>query len=159
MFGTIKHDATVIEITPEVVAFFTSNGARLLEVENANLNDNVVILQFPSGNFSISDGEIENIKEIKCFTKLGLNREAEALLYSSLYTVYYLDCVALARHSAGTTGFGSSQPAAIRKATALSAVIKAYLSERPDFEQEVPNVKIETVSLNRSQLGEIGIIL
>ena len=49
-------------------------------------------------------------------------------------------------HNAGS-GAASSQPAVIRRATALSAVIKAYLEERPEVDPEAATVKKPTPSI------------
>ena len=115
-------DATVIEISAELAARFKSYGARFLQVGKATPNVDVVILQFPAGHFSIADGDIEAVTGDKVFYQIGTEGG------SSGSPLFNLDCVALAMHNAGSCAATSSQPAAIRKATALSAVIKAYLA-------------------------------
>ena len=96
-------DATVIEISPELAARFKSYGAHFLQVGEATPNVDVVILQFPSGNFSIADGDIEAVNGDKVFYQIGTEGG------SSGSPLLDLDCVALAMHNAGS-GAASSQP-------------------------------------------------
>ena len=107
----------------------------------------VVILQFPSGNFSIADGDIEAINGNDVQYQIGTEGG------SSGSPLLNLNCVALAMHNAGP-GAASSQPVGIRQATALSAVVKAYLEERPHVETgEAPAIN-RAPHLHNSQSGE-----
>lgn len=124
-------DASVIEIFPKLAARFKSYGANFLQVKEATPNVDVVTLQFPSGTFSIAEGHIKTVNGDKVDYQIGTE------CVSSGSPLLNLDGVALAMHNAGT-GAASSQPAGFRRATAtaLSALIKAYLEERPDFEPD-----------------------
>ena len=123
-------DATVIEISPELAVRFQSYGANFLQVGEATPDVDVVILQFPAGTFSIAYGDIEAINGDKVFYQIGTEGG------SSGSPLLNLDCVAVAMHNAGSAGAASTQPAGIRRATALSAVVKAYLKEQPEVDPE-----------------------
>ena len=110
---------------------------QFLQVGEATPNVDVVILQFPAGNFSIADGDIEAINGDKVFYQIGTEGG------SSGSPLLNLDCVALAMHNAGQVLRAVSQQA-IRRATALSAVIKAYLEERPEVDPEAATAKKPT---------------
>ena len=130
-------DATVIELYPEIAARYKSYGAEFLRIGEVNPNVDVVILQYPLGKFSIADGDIE-----------AVNRNGTRVLYrigtepgSSGSPLLDLDCVALAMHNTGQKGISSTDPNAIREATALSAIVRAYLEDRPNDEPKTRILK------------------
>ena len=122
-------DATVIELSSELAAQFKYQGANFFKVGKATLNVDVVILQFPLGEYKIADGDIEKIEGDHVLYQIGTEAR------SSGSPLLNFDCVALAMHNAGL-GVASSNPAAIRQATVLSAVVEAYLDKRPDAEPD-----------------------
>lgn len=120
-------EATLIEISPELAARFTTFGARFLEVGAAVPNNDVVFLQYSRDKINISVKYVESVEESKVFYKIG----TECRISGS--PLLNWDCVALAMHNAikGTT---SIKPIAICEATALHAIVEAYLEERPHYE-------------------------
>lgn len=78
-------DATVIEISPELAARFRSYGAQFLRVGAATPNSNVVMLQFPSGEF-------KTINESQVVHQIGDGPG------SSVSPQLNVDCEALAMH-------------------------------------------------------------
>ena len=120
-------DATVIEISQDLAALYSSYGAVFLQMGEVKQDADVVILQYPSGTFSIADGKIEAVNGSKIFYKIGTERG------SSGSPLLDLECSALAIHHSGIEGINSSDPNAIRTATALSAVVREYLNDRTDL--------------------------
>ena len=128
-------DATVIELYPEIASLYKSYGAEFLQIGEVKPNVDVVILQYPWGIFSIADGDIEEVNRngTRLFYRIGTESG------SSGSPLLDLDCVALGMHNTGQTGVSSREPNAFRVATALSAIVLAYLGDRPNDE---PNTRI-----------------
>lgn len=116
-------DATVIELSPEVASIYSSNGAKFLEIDIAELNVEFTILQYPDGIFSISLGDIERIIDNYVCYRSGTSFGSSG---SPLLT---RDCKAIAMHHASNPGAADNQPDVHRWASALSYVVKAYLEE------------------------------
>ena len=121
-------DATVIEISPSIATLYKSYGAQFLQIGEVKSNVDVVILQYPNGKFSIADGDIESINGTQVFYKIGTEPG------SSGSPLLDLNCVALAMHNSGLNVSTCTDPSAIRKATALKAVVSAYLKDKPNIE-------------------------
>lgn len=127
-------DATVIEISVEMARMFLSKGAQFLKVGTLHEslpNIKIVMLQYPSGKYSIAHGDIENIEGSNVFYRIGTAPG------SSGSPLLSLDGKALAMHNAGPNnpGITGDNPNAERKAIVLSSVIDAYLKEFPNNEQ------------------------
>ena len=132
------YDTTVVEIPPEQAELLTKIGIQFLKVGKAELNAKIAIPQYPLGIFSIAYGDIEGLSDNDVFYRMGT---APGSSGSPLLT---WDCVALAIHNSGTVGVAGDQPNATRKAISLDPVIKAYLTEESEFEQNI-NVRKKQV--------------
>ena len=134
------YDTTVVEIPPEQAELLTKIGIQFLEVGKAELEAKIAIPQYPHGIFSIAYGDIEGLSGNDVFYRMGT---APGSSGSPLLTC---DCVALAMHNSGTVGATGDQPNAIRKAINLDPVIKAYLTEESEFEQNINVLKKQVSS-------------
>ena len=133
------YDTTIVEILPEQAELLTTKGIKFLEVSKAKLHVEIAIPQYPLGIFSIAFGDIEGLGDNEVFYRIGT---APGSSGSPLLTC---DCVALAMHNMGTVGAAGYQPNATRKAISLDSVIRAYLTEESEFEQNFNDLK-KTVS-------------
>ena len=129
------YDTTIVEILPEQAELLTTKGIKFLEVGKAELHVEIAIPQYPLGIFSIAYGDIEGLGDNEVFYRMGT---ASGSSGSPLLTC---DCVALAMHNSGAAGAAGDQPNAIRKAISLDSVIKAYLTEESEFEQNINVLK------------------
>ena len=129
------YDTTIVEIPPEQAELLTTKGIKFLEVGKAELHVEIAIPQYPLGIFSIAYGDIEGLGDNEVFYRIGTATGSSG---SPLLT---WNCVALAMHSSGTVGAAGDQPNATRKAIGLDPVIKAYLTEESEFEQNINVLK------------------
>ena len=103
-------DATVIEISPQLQALYSSYGARFLKVGQVTAKVEIVIFHFSSESVSISHGGIEEVNGSKVFYQIGT-----APPRNSGYPLLTGDCVALAMHNA--SGAHSITPSPFAKQT------------------------------------------
>ena len=134
------YDTTIVEIPPEQSEVLTKIGIQFLEVGKAELNAKIAIPQYPLGIFSIAYGDIEGLSGNDVFYRMGT---APGSSGAPLIT---WDCVALAMHNTGTVGAAGDQPNATRKAISLDPVIKAYLTEVSECEQNINVLKKQVSS-------------
>lgn len=128
-------DATVIELSPQIASLYSSYGAQFLKVGEAELLAEVTVLQYPLGTLSIATGNIEGLGDAKVYYRMGT---APGSSGSPLLT---WDCVALAMHKAGVVGTTGDQPNTIREATSLSAIVKTYLEDISEIQQQTITLK------------------
>ena len=98
----------------------------------------MVILKYSWETFIIADGYIETVKEPKVFYKIGTE------IGSSGSPLLDIDCSALAIHKNITR----TDPEAIQKAMALSAVVHEYLEDKLDVNttMEVEGVRSHKIN-------------
>ena len=126
---------TIIEITTQVALLYSSYGAKFLEVGEAELHAEVVLLQYSLGTISISHG---NIDKLESTDVLYIIETAFGNSGSPLVT---LDCVAFAIHKAdieNVTVEDNSKTTC--KATSLVVIVDSYL-------EEIPEIQLQTVPL------------
>ena len=119
-------DATVIEISPELHALYSSYGARFLKVGQVTAKVEIAIFHFSPESVSISHGGIEEVNGSNVFYQIGTAPR------NSGYPLLTGDCEALAMHNAS-----GAHSVTIRKANSLSAVVKAYLQERSENDKQI----------------------
>lgn len=126
-------DATIIEMNEDLANLYKSYGAKFLKVGKVTPKTGFALLQYPEGQFGISHGEIDHINGYDVFYQSGTAPG------SSGSPLLDWNCVALAMHKGGKTGSTADNPVVWRKASALMAIIDAYMNEQANdfFECEV----------------------
>ena len=144
VWTTKLFDATVIEISHELATSFESYGAHFLKLGDAVLNEGsrkVAILKYTFGKLHIEQGEIKELSETDVIYRMGTSPG------SSGSPVLTLDCLALAVHSDVASGVMFYQPASVHKATSLRNIVKAFLEEKTQNNQELIILKHQLTTL------------
>lgn len=115
------YDATVVEINEELARLLTGYGVRFLKAGQIARTVEVVIPQYPNGKYSISHGIIECISGYEVFYRIATEPG------SSGAPVLDWQGNALAMHKSAAEGRIEK---VWRNATALNAIINAYLKEQ-----------------------------
>ena len=134
-------DATVIEISHNSAKLYSKYGAQFLKVGEAILNDQVALVQYPTGKLSIAHGDIERLESNDVFYRMGTESG------SSGAPLLTLDCVAIGIHKAASEGSKTYQPNLDRKATSLIAILNVFLREYLEIQNQTITLKDQLVCL------------
>ena len=124
IWTTKIYDATIIEISIDVATVYKNYGVKFLKVGQLTEGNEVAILQYPKGKFGIAHGDIDHINGNDVFYQIGTAPG------SSGSPLLNWDCKALAMHKAGVIGATEDRPDIWRKASALTAIVEAYLEDQ-----------------------------
>ena len=125
IWTTKIYDATIIEISPHVAIVYKNYGVKFLQVGKLTAGNEVAILQYPKGKFGIAHGDIDHIIGNDVFYQIGTAPG------SSGSPLLNWDCKALAMHKAGERVNGAEDRQDLwRKASALTAIVEAYLEDQ-----------------------------
>ena len=125
-------DATIVEISSEVARSLKSAEVIFLKVGQIISNTEVAILHYQKGGFGIAHGDIDHKNGNDVFYQIG-NAPG-----SSGSPLLNWGCMALAMHKAG-----KQETELWRKASALTAIVNAYLEDYPnDTLQCVLNIRV-----------------
>lgn len=134
-------DATVIKLSPQVASLYSSYGAQFLIVGEAELLAEIVLLQYPLKTVSFAHGDIDKIEGTDVFYRMGTAPK------SSGSPIVSWDCVALAMHKSDVEVVTGDQPNTICIATSISSVVKAYLEEISEIDQQTATLNEQLNSL------------
>ena len=85
----VELDATVIQLSNDMVAHLTQRGAKFLKIDGAQIGEEVVIVKSPYGFFSIDKGVIHEIKDSTIYytTNEGFGSSGSPILQKNFHAI------------------------------------------------------------------------
>ena len=85
----VELDATVIQLSNDMVFHLTQRGAKFLKIDDARIGEEVVIVKSPYGFFAIDNGIIHEIKDCTLYytTKEGFGSSGSPILQKNFQAI------------------------------------------------------------------------